>query len=172
MAVDTSERTSCEIGCAGDGDCLTACAGIAVDVYLANRTPASLLVGNTTSIRRGSIGNDRLQVSSMVPVDAGPSRTVMGEITDENGELQRRVFVASFDSRSVTIYNPDTRAVEARVITGRGPTALAIDSARALAYVAHFTDSYIGVIDLDRRHRTFGNIILALGEPTAPRGDR
>ena len=29
----------------------------------------------------------------------------------------------------------------------------------------------VGVIDLDRRHRTFGTIIRALGRATAPRGD-
>lgn len=172
MAADDSVRTACELGCAGDTSCLTDCAGIAVDVYLANRSPASLLVGNTTSIRRSSLSNDRLQVSDVVPVDAGPSKVVVGDITDESGELGRRVFITSFDSRSVTIYDPEARAIEARVLTGRGPTALAIDSARALAYVAHFTDSYIGIIDLDRRHRTYGSIILALGEPSAPRGDR
>jgi hypothetical protein len=38
--------------------------------------------------------------------------------------------------------------------------------------VAHFTDSYIGVIDLDQRHHTFGTMIRALGRPSAPRGDR
>ncbi len=172
MAADASVRTACELGCSGDIDCLTDCAGIAVDVFLANRSPASLLVGNTTSIRRDPVGNDRLQVSDVIPIDPGPSKVVVGAITDENGELRRRVFITSFDSRSVTIYDPEARAIEARVLAGRGPTALAIDSERALAYVAHFTDSYIGVIDLDRRHRSYGSIILALGEPSAPRGDR
>lgn len=176
MAADASARSECELGCADDEDCLIECAGVAVDVYLASRSPASLpgslLIGNTTSIRRSPISNDRLQVSDVVPIDAGPARTVMGSIIDQNGERQRRVFVASFDSRSVTIYDPDARTIEARVVTGRGPTALAIDAERALAYVAHFTDSYIGVIDLDRRHHTFGSVIMSLGEPTAPRGDR
>jgi hypothetical protein len=37
--------------------------------------------------------------------------------------------------------------------------------------VAHFTDSYVGVIDLDARHSSFGTLILTLGTPTAPRGD-
>jgi hypothetical protein len=172
MAVDASARTACEVACAsGDVPCLSACAGIALDVFLANSTPASLLIGNSTSVRRAELANDRLQVSDVVAVDDGPSRTVLGQITDEQGVLRRRVFVASFDSRSVTIYDPEARVVEARVATGRGPTALAIDGANALAYVAHFTDSFVGVIDLDRRHDTFGTIIRALGQPSAPRGD-
>jgi hypothetical protein len=172
MAVDASARTACEVACAsGDVPCLSACAGIAVEVFLSNSIPASLLIGNSTSVRRADVANDRLQISDVVAVDPGPSRTVIGHVTDEQGQLRRRVFVASFDSRSVTIYDPEARVIEARVATGRGPTALAIDGANALAYVAHFTDSYVGVIDLDRRHDTFGTIIRALGKPSAPRGD-
>jgi hypothetical protein len=173
MAVDASARSLCEAACAPtDLACLTRCAGVALDVFLANAAPATLLVGNSTSIRRADVGNDRLKVSDVVPLDEGPSRAVMGEITDEQGALRRRVFVTSFDSSSVTIYDPDSRAVEARVLTGRGPTALAIDGPHAVAYVAHFTDSYVGVIDLDRRHASFGTIIRALGHPSIPRGDR
>lgn len=170
MAVDDSVRSACEEACAGALDCLEECAELPVEVFLANRVPASLLIGTTTSTRRAQVGNDRLHISDVVAVDAGPSRAVMGDITDVDGSLRRRVFVTSFDSRSVTIYDPEARAVEARVLTGRGPTALAIDAEHALAYVAHFTDSYIGVIDLDRRHRSYGTVILALGEPTPPRG--
>jgi hypothetical protein len=79
--------------------------------------------------------------------------------------------VTSFDGRAITIYNPVARVVEARVLTGRGPAALAIDSVNAVGYVAHFTDSYVGIIDLDRRHATYGTIIRALGRASAPRGD-
>jgi hypothetical protein len=116
------------------------------------------------------VPNDRLEVSDAIAIDTGPSRTVMGHIRDERGELQRRVFITSFDARSVTIYNPDAGVIEARVLTGRGPAALAIDGANAVGYVAHFTDSYVGIIDLDRRHRTFGTIIRALGRAMPPRG--
>jgi hypothetical protein len=171
MAIDDTGRTSCESGCAGDRACLEACAGIALDVYMSNTVPATLLVGHSTSIRRAEVPNDRLEVTDAVAIDNGPSRTVVGEILNERGEPERRVFVTSFDARSVTIYNPDAGVVEARVRTGRGPAALAIDSANAIAYVAHFTDSYVGIIDLDRRNPTFGTLIRALGRPTAPRGD-
>lgn len=171
LAVDASARSSCEAGCADDASCLEACAGVALDVYMSNTVPASLLIGHSTSIRRASVPNDRLEVSDAIPVDPGPSRTVVGQIIDEQGQPRRRVFVTSFDARSVTIFDPDARVIEARVLTGRGPTALAIDAANALAYVAHFTDSYVGIIDLDRRHATYGTIVRALGRPTPPRGD-
>jgi hypothetical protein len=151
MAVDSTRRDACEAACADVEACLSQCAGV--------------------SIRRTDVSNDRLIVSDAVAVDVGPSRIVVGQILDEQGRPRRRVFLTSFDSRSVTIYDPDTGLIEARVLTGRGPTALAIDASHGLGYVAHFTDSYVGVIDLDRRHATFGTIILALGEPSAPRGD-
>jgi DNA-binding beta-propeller fold protein YncE len=173
MAVDASTRTRCEAACVDlDLACLSSCAGIALDVFLANAVPASLLVGNTTSLRRADVGNDRLRISDAVAVDEGPSRTVVGQILDTSGVAARRVFITSFEARTVTIYNPDARVVEARVLTGRGPTALAVDDVNALAYVAHFTASYIGVIDLDQRHHTFGTMIRALGRPSVPRGDR
>jgi hypothetical protein len=180
MAVDASARTACELACSDNSACLTDCAGVALEVFMANapppltsasRAPGWLMIGNSTSVRRAEVPNDRLQVSDLVAIDSGASRTVMGAIIDEQGEPRRRVFVTSFDARSVTIYDPDARVIEARVLTGRGPTALAIDGVNALGYVAHFTDSYVGVIDLDRRHKTFGTIIRALGRATAPRGD-
>jgi hypothetical protein len=172
MVVDESARLACESACAGALDCLTACADVGLDVYLSNNEPASLLTGHSMSTRRGPAPSDRLQISDAVALDTGPARAALGDIIDERGQPQRRVFVASFDSRIVTIYDPAARRIEARVLTGRGPVAVAVDSANAVGYVAHFTDSYIGVIDLDRRHTaTYGTMIRALGVPTAPRGD-
>jgi DNA-binding beta-propeller fold protein YncE len=171
IAVDASARKACEAGCGGERGCLEQCSGVSLDVYLSNTVPASLLIGHSTSIRRASVPNDRLEVSDAVAIDPGPSRTVVGDVIDERGERQRRVFVTSFDARSVSIYDPAAQAVERRVLTGRGPTALAIDPQNAIAYVAHFTDSYVGIIDLDRRHATYGTMVRAVGRPTAPRGD-
>ncbi len=84
------------------------------------------------------------------------------------------------------IFDPDNRRVESVVTTGRGPHAFAVDVPRlaagadrdtdtpayAYAYVGHFTDSWIGVIDLDQRHRTYGKIIMTVGNPTAPRASK
>jgi hypothetical protein len=36
--------------------------------------------------------------------------------------------------------------------------------------VAHFTDSYLGVVDLDQRNgNTYGTIIASIGTPRPPR---
>jgi hypothetical protein len=42
----------------------------------------------------------------------------------------------------------------------------------ALGYIGHFTDSYIGVIDLDQRNSTYGTIVVTLGRPTQPRAQK
>jgi hypothetical protein len=40
---------------------------------------------------------------------------------------------------------------------------------RHVGYIGHFTDSYIGVVDLDRTGPTYGQILLSVGAPTPPR---
>ena len=179
MASDDSARRACERSCDADLDCLGECSRMSLPVYLANRSPlsstgsapGSLLIGSTASTHRAVPSNDRLQISDLIAMDDGPSRVSVGQIVDERGEPRQRVFLTSFDSNVITIYDPEARVVDARVPVGRGPTALVVDDAHSIAYVAHFTDSYIGVIDLDARHASFGTLILALGNPTAPRGD-
>jgi DNA-binding beta-propeller fold protein YncE len=174
IAVDASARRACEATCvAGDASCLATCAGVGLDVFLANRLPASVLSGRTLPNRSGAGSGDELILSELTPVGDGPSRAVVGGVLDEAGEVKRRVFVVSFESRSIDIYDPVTRTLEARVYTGRGPNSIAIDAARGLGYVAHFTDSFLGVIDLDRRHTaTYGSMILTLGQPISPRGSQ
>jgi hypothetical protein len=217
LAIDDSERKACETTCQSEQDacasacpcqdeespactdclqpcgetrftCLRACVGIPLGVFIANRSPASLLVGEleTELIEQdGAItsATERLSLTDMVPLSAGPSRVVVGHALDGEGRKTSRVLAASYDSRYVVIYDPHLRRVEAAVRTGRGPQALAVDTAEdtidangavvkghALLYVAHFTDSYIGVVDLDTRHaRTYGSMFAVLGKPTPPK---
>jgi hypothetical protein len=65
--------------------------------------------------------------------------------------------------------------------TGRGPFGLAFDvdpasgagDAKSLLYVGHFTDSYLGVVDLDTRHElSYGSMLLTVGPPQAPREEQ
>jgi hypothetical protein len=174
ISVDATARRGCEATCAdGDSACLTTCAGVGLDVFLANRFPASILSGHTVPNRSAAASGDDLFFSELTPVGDGPSRVVVGGILDEAGQVQQRVFIVSFGARLIDIYDPVSRTLEARIFTGRGPQAVAVDAARGLGYVAHFTDSFLGVIDLDRRHTaTFGTMIMTLGRPVAPRGSQ
>lgn len=200
ITIDPSERLECEAGCeathghvpsAALRDCQRACAGLSLGVYVANRAPSSLLIGHTRTNSSETSSDDLPRFIDAVPLPLGPSRVVVGDILDEAGLPARRVFVVCFDSRAIYVIHPFTREVETIITTGRGPHALAVETAtpasidasgavvkegftpRGLAYVGHFTDSYVGVIDLDRRHRrTYGTIVASLGTPQPPRASK
>ncbi|MEO5726904.1 MAG: hypothetical protein ABI134_36255, partial [Byssovorax sp.] len=86
-------------------------------------------------------------------------------------------------------YDPQARTIDAFFRSGRGPHGLATDAdeqaaisgvrgdakqtGHAFLYVGHFTDSYLGVIDLDMRHpETFGTMFASVGTPTPPKGSK
>jgi hypothetical protein len=174
--------TQCESDCQTNySSQLTTCANVQVDLYASSRSPSSLLVGNTTPNTLSTPDFDFPTFNNAYSLPTGPSRIQVAKIINLNGVLETRVFIVSFDSRRVTIYDPVRQEIEAYVTTGRGPQALAFDVAapsspsmvnegHAYAFIGHFTDSYVGVIELDRRRgRSYGNIVLSLGAAIPPR---
>jgi hypothetical protein len=101
-------------------------------------------------------------------------------VVGTDGTLEERVFAVAFDSRSVFIVDPIRERIEVVIHTGRGPHDIAVDAgvdangnAEALLFIGHFTDSYLGVVDLDRRRpATYGQLVANIGTPTAPRESR
>jgi DNA-binding beta-propeller fold protein YncE len=185
LVVDASQRKACEEGCASGGtDCLADCAAIPLRLFIANRGPASLLTGalDTTVVRTGDRitgAYDTMRIFDQVALTQGPSKVALGEIIDPAGNRQPRVFVTSFDSRTVFALDPETGRVDLTIHTGRGPQSLAFDvgddgdGLHAYLYVGHFTDSYVGVVDLDaRNYKTFGSMFATLGIPVAPRDSK
>jgi hypothetical protein len=183
IAVDAAARKSCEATCAsGDTECLTSCGALPLDVYIGNRAPPTLVIGKTppklpadgaTDTALGELGapsDDLPRFVDAVPVSVGASRVVVGDVIGKDGKPAKRVFIVCFDSRQIYVYDPASRRMEAQIFTGRGPHALAIDGAHGYGYIGHFTDSYIGVVDLDQRHTmTYGQLIRTVGQPVAPR---
>jgi DNA-binding beta-propeller fold protein YncE len=192
LAIVDQARAGCEAGCNGQLACLTACAeDVPLDVFIANRTPPSLIVGQIhTIVQRTTVagltapiangGSESLTLFDTLPLDFGPSRVVTGNIVTQSGAFETRVFAVCFDSRLVFVIDPVARAIESVIRTGRGPHAIAIDSgidnggdSYALLYLGHFTDSYIGIVDLDlRRARSYGQMIASIGLPTPPKGSK
>jgi hypothetical protein len=167
IAVDASARKLAVTRCGGDLTCLGQAALIPVDVYVANRAPASLLIGRTRPPQEVPYFFDSL------PLTVGPSRVVVGRIKTPSGDEETRVFVVCFDSRRVFVYDPQRSRFEAEILTGRGPHALAVDTQRSRLYVGHFTDSYIGVFSLDLAHPdTYGTSLGTLGKPKTPRASK
>ena len=169
-------------------DCLKTCTNAAPipNVYVANRAPASLLVGSFTPDPAYAAGSSELPAfTDSVPLLLGPSRVILGKVRvastapgatpDPSGSyvLEQRVFIVCFDSRKIFVYDPVRRLIEATVDTGRGPFAMAVDEARGRAYLAHFTDSYLGVISLDQRFpQSYAAIVASVGVPSQPRASK
>lgn len=161
---------------AGQGyvDCVTSAAAKPLDVLVTNRAPPSLLVGHTqrqTLDQPGALDVPAIQIA--MALGYGPARVVVGPVVNPDGERERRAFAVCFDSRRVVIYDIERQRIDTEIQTGRGPQAFVVDAEHALGYVAHFTDSYIGVVDLDQRHaRTYGSIIGSIEQPVAPRSSK
>jgi len=187
LAIDSTDRDACEARC-GDASpdlaCLDACLDVPMRVYVTSRAPASLLVGTITA-ERSQVGAsttsviERISFDETVPLPIGPSEVIVGDVVGFDGEFERRVFAIAFDSRTLVSYDPERRAVDALIRTGRGPFGLAVDSGRgpsgeaeSFLWVGHFTDSYLGVIDLDARRPTYGSMLVSFGPPVAPRGEQ
>jgi len=177
IAIDDSTRKAAENACGGEVDCLRKAASVPLDVYVANRTPNSLLIGRTDRTDAPVATSDLPTFHNNIPLTAGPSRVVIGYVIGHDGEPALRVFVLCFDSALIYVYDPTRRGLEPQVIyTGRGPHSLAFmsrDSKAPYAFVGHFTDSYVAVISLDQRYpETFGATLAILGTPTPPRASR
>ncbi len=171
ILIDDHERSLAQAQCAPDDvECLALSARVPLDVYVANRSPNSLLVGKTDA-KEAPIGASELPTfHDNIPLTAGPSRVVMGHIVNPEGKRERRIFVLCFDSALIYVYDPERGRLEGEIRTGRGPHSLAFDPKRPLLYVGHFTDSYVGVMSLDQRYpHTYGTTLATLGVPTPPR---
>jgi hypothetical protein len=182
VAVDVSpmsERALCEKACRDGGQdvesCLNACTLIPLPIYVSNRAPAALLIGEMR-LPNVTGSSESLFFYDSVPLSAGPSRSVIGRIHDRRdppGVFRQRVFVVCFDARTVFVYDPVERRIDGVIRTGRGPHAFVMDPVYPIAYVGHFTDSYLGLVDLDQSHAsTFETIVATIGIPVAPSGTK
>jgi DNA-binding beta-propeller fold protein YncE len=172
IAINGSERQQCEAACQGEIECLRECALIPLQVFIANRSPPSLIIGEVRSTVTDTWADDSLVLFDSVPVRWGPSRVSMGQVRDTDGKDHPRVFVACFDARTVFVYDPVNYRQDTEIRTGRGPHGFAFDPIAPYLYVVHFTDSYVGVVDLDRSHTTYGTIVASVGVPKAPRATK
>jgi hypothetical protein len=199
IAVVGDARAQCEATCPAEMtpaarlECAGACAEKhPLDVYVATRTPATLMFGtirthlsrepvpgSTTGALRITGLFNTIDVHQSIPLDFGASHVRVGKVVGKDGKLVTRLFALAFDAREVFIVDPETRTVEVVIKAGRGPQDVAIDSGiengqpYSFMYVAHFTDSYLGAVDLDlRRPLTYGQIFATVGNPTPPAESR
>jgi hypothetical protein len=208
IAIDPTPRLACKARVAANGAGLSveerdrqmaACARKPARVFIANRSPAALLIGDlgVSEGIDGAYDPDRLTIHTSESLPTGPSNVYLAPIVDRDGAYALRVFVICFDSATVYVYDPDAKRMETTISVGPGPFAMAFDPFsfddvaqhvqvplderdRALglrryrfAYLASFTQSFVQVIDLDNavpNPVTYERVVYTLGRPTNPKG--
>jgi len=176
---------------------IEACAKKPARAFIANRSPAALLVGDV-GVTQGidaSYNPDRLVIHTSVPLSAGPSRVYLAPVVDRDGAYALRVFVVCFDSATIFVYDPEGGVLENVIRVAPGPFALAFDPFTLdevaqhapvpvdqrdagirryrFGYVASFTQSFVQIIDLDNAVAnpiTYERVVFTLGRPTNPKG--
>jgi hypothetical protein len=175
IAVDDFERTACQDACDCATEdtctaCLEPCQAVPLRVYVASRSPDSLVVGQSSTQPEPQEGSLLPDFTQSIALRGEPSRLIAASLIDEFGAVVPRVMVLSVTTGSLTIYDPRAGQVEARIVVGRGPQSVTVDSERGLAYVALFNDSSIAVVDLDKRRSTFAQVLLLIGRPVVTSG--
>jgi hypothetical protein len=129
-------------------------------VFLTNRTPAALVIGQIDP------ATNALTFHENIALPIGPSRLTRASIDGHT-----TIIAASFDARSIVIYDPDARRISNVIRTHRGPYAMAVDTVRKLGFICNFTDSTIQVIELDPARASkddYQRIIYSVGVPSGP----
>ncbi|MDB4939301.1 MAG: hypothetical protein JWP87_6273 [Labilithrix sp.] len=209
IVIDPSPRIACKakVQAAGatpgrtqaDVDAeLTACGQKPARAFIAQRSPASLMIGEVggTSTAGSAYNPDQFVLHTTIPLSAGPSKVYLAPVVEADGAYALRVFAVCFDSATIFVFDPDAEQLENVIRVGLGPFAMAFDpfdmtdvathkkvdpDARVpgtgllryrFAYVASFTNSFVQVLDLDNsmNRPTFERIVFTLGRPQTPKG--
>jgi hypothetical protein len=178
---------------------LLACAQKPARVFIANRSPSSLIIGEVGGSATGdaNFDPDRLVLHSSIPLSAGPSKLYLAPVVEKDGAYALRVFAVCFDSATIFVYDPDAEQLENVIRVGLGPFAMAFDPFNLddvathaqvpfdtrvagsglrryrFGYIASFTNSYVQVLDLDNaqaNRATFEHVVFTLGSPQQPKG--
>jgi hypothetical protein len=129
IVIDPTQRIACKSRVAkNDSAALQACARRPARVFVANRTPPALLIGDIgATAEDGTYDPDKLTLHSSIPLSAGPSNLYLAPIVDTDGSFALRIFVVCFDSATIFVYDPDSFALENVIRVGPGPFAMTFD---------------------------------------------
>jgi len=137
IAIDPTPRLACE---ARPGTDKTVCADLPARVFIANRTPPSLVLGEVGGVAPSGLAYDPdlLTLSANISLPAGPSTVYVAPIVNAEGNYEVRVFVVNFDSSTISVYDPNCGGGSSSAIctnlalvdtinVGPGPFAMAFD---------------------------------------------
>ncbi|OQX69998.1 MAG: hypothetical protein B6A08_02200 [Sorangiineae bacterium NIC37A_2] len=178
IVVDSSAFEEKARSCAeGDVDCLLEARLLPRAVYVANRSPNSVVVGRMDPQALTDSSSELPTLVESFPVGEGPAQLFLGHVMAPSGKVEPRLFVVCFDAAVIYVFDPVRGKFDTQINTGRGPQGLAFDNfdeasgeVHPLLYVGHFTDSYVAVISLDQRYpTTYGATLATVGFPEPPR---
>ncbi len=132
LVIDPTPRIRCKMALPANATAAQKkqCARRPARVFIANRSPATLLVGEIgqpAADGSDTYDADRIVIYQNIPLTFGPSRVYLGPIVDATGHLALRVFIVCFDSSAIFIFDPEAGVVENIIRTGQGPYAVAFD---------------------------------------------
>ena len=174
IAIDPTPRIACEAALRRSSrrpsyadPAYIACAQLPARVFIANRSPASLIVGQIGGFEHdggGTYDPDLLQIYGNYPLTAGPSNVYLAPIVDAGGHYALRVFIVCFDAQVIEVWDPDGQRIENVIRTGRGPYAMAFDPFDKDAVATHALVAVRRPLDVHprsaRRDRSTGNAAL------------
>ncbi len=83
--------------------------------------------------------------------------------------VQQRLYVVCFLSNQVMVVDPDQAEVLNTILVGRGPNTLAfVEGPHPRGYISNFSESTIGVLDLDPSSPTANRMVARIGVPVPP----
>jgi hypothetical protein len=131
VVIDPTPRIACEAMYSASDPRSVECAQTPANLYIANRTPPSLIIGHVGvpnyPIADAAYNPDSISVFNSVSLPTGSSNVYLAPIVDEFGKYSLRVFIIEFDANEISIYNPDTGLVEQQIPMADGPFAMAFD---------------------------------------------
>lgn len=132
IVIDPTPRIRCKLALppGATAEQKAQCAKRPARVFIANRSPATLLVGEVGEPAADggpSYDADRLVIYKNIPLTFGPSRVYLAPIVDASGRLALRVFIVCFDSSAIFVFDPEAGIVENIIRVGQGPYAMAFD---------------------------------------------
>jgi hypothetical protein len=130
-------------------------------LFLIDRLPAALVAMDMTPRENGFPKQEPIWA---VDVCSEPNILQLGpDPSQAHSSSDRLAYVVCFRDSQIFVVDTLLARVVGQILTGRGPNALALDTARRRAYVANFLDNTVGVIDLDPSHAEYQRMVLQIG---------
>lgn len=133
LAIDPTPRYRCAAS-ATTKDQLVQCGRLSARVFIASRTPPSVVYANLGMYTFGDTYDpDALEFIGNIPLPAGPSKVYMAPVIIQDtagAHYEPRIFVTLFDTGAIVVINPELvpPAVENYVYVGQNPYSMTFDA--------------------------------------------